>query len=100
MTHDELIEETEPMIERLISGASEETAAARLLHAANLICGEMRLMAALGDRTRTKILLTLAGRLTLRAGELLGDTSQEHQWLQELEAEASGMKASFAAAGK
>lgn len=99
MTHDELIRETETMIERLVSGASEETAVARLLHAANLLCSEMRLVVALGDRSRTKLLLTLAGRLTIRAGELLGDTSQEHQWLQELEAEASGMKAAAAKAG-
>jgi hypothetical protein len=100
MKHDELIQESEKMIERLISTASSETAAARLLHAANLICGEMKLMHALGDRSRTKILLTLAGRLTLRAGELLGDTSQEHAWLKELEDEASGMKAAAAAGGQ
>jgi len=99
MTHDELIHESETMIERLVSGATEKTAAARLLHAANLLCSEMRLIAALGDRSRTKLLLTLAGRLTIRAGELLGDTSQEHQWLKELEAEAAGTKAAAAKAG-
>lgn len=49
MTHDELIHETETMIERLVSGATEKTAAARLLHAANLLCSEMRLVAALGE---------------------------------------------------
>jgi L-serine deaminase len=100
MTTQELVQETEKMIERMVSGASKETAATRLLHAANLMSSELEMMRSLGDRSRTKTLLTLATRLTLRAGELLGDTSQEHAWLKELEAEANGMKAESAAGGK
>jgi hypothetical protein len=100
MTHDELLRNAEQMIERLVSGATPETAAARLLHAANLLRGEFELMAALGDRGRVKTLLSLATRLTIRAAELLGDASQEHQWLVELEHEAAGMKAAAAVGGE
>jgi len=88
------------MIERLASGATPETAAARLLHAVNLLRGKFELMAALGDRSRVKTLWSLATRLTIRAGELLGDTSQEHQWVVELEHEAAAMKAAAAVVGE
>jgi hypothetical protein len=99
MTHHELLRNAEQMIERLVSGATPETAAARLLHAVNLLRGEFELMAAMGDRGRVKTLLSLATKLTIRAGDMLGDTSQEHDWLKELNAEVNGMKASVAVAG-
>jgi hypothetical protein len=99
MTTRELLKETETMIERLVSGASKETAATRLLHAANLLSSELELMRALGDKSRTKTLLTMATRLTIRAGELLGDKTQEHQWLIELEREANAMKADAVGVG-
>jgi ribosomal protein L17 len=100
MTTQELLKETETMIERLVTGASKETAATRLLYAANLLSGEWELMNSLGDRSRTKTLLTMATRLTIRAGELLGDTSREHQWLKELEDEANAMKADAVGVGR
>lgn len=99
MTTQELVQETENLIERMVSGASKETAATRLLHAANLLSSELELMRSLGDRSRTKTLLTMATRLTIQAGELLGDTSQEHKFLRELEDETNAMKAAGAAVG-
>jgi hypothetical protein len=100
MVNDILNEEVRYLIEQCLASENRPNAVRRLLAASNLIRSQWELVTALGDRDEGKRLLSLMGRLVLRAGELLGDTSQEHAWLKELEAEASGMKGSFAAAGK
>jgi len=100
MTTMELVQEMEVMIERLTVKADAKTAATRLLYAAKLLADERELLKALGDKSRTRTLLRMSTRLVIRAGELLGDTSREHQWLLELEAEASALKAEAASVGK
>lgn len=100
MNNDKLVQETDVLIEYLLENENKPNAARRLLIASNIIRAQWELMALAGDKSECRKLTRLMTRIVIRAGELLGDTSQEHQWVQELEGEASGMKASFAAAGK
>lgn len=100
MTNDILIQEVNYLIEQCLTSENRTNAAKRMLAASNLIRSQWELVNMLGDRNEGKKLLGLMGRLVLRAGELLGDSSQEHQWLKELEAEAAGMKAAAAVVGK
>jgi hypothetical protein len=100
MNNDKLVQDTDVLIEYLLESENKPNAARRLLIASNIIRAQWELMVLAGDRGEVKRLLSLMERLVIRAGDMLGDTSQEHQWLKELSAEASGMKASFAAAGK
>ncbi|HEY1659973.1 MAG TPA: hypothetical protein VGG14_16590 [Candidatus Sulfotelmatobacter sp.] len=98
-TNDALVQEVNYLIECCLASENRPNTARRLLAASNLIRSQWELVSMLGDRNESKKLLGLMGRLVLRAGELLGDSSQEHQWLKELEEEAAGMKAAAATGG-
>ena len=95
MTQDMLVTEVNYLIEQCLASQNRPNAARRLLAASNLIRHQWELA---GNRDERKRLLGLMSRLVIRAGELLGDTSQEHAWLKELEEEAAGMKAAAAGA--
>jgi hypothetical protein len=99
-TNDALVQEVNYLVECCLASQNKPNAARRLLAASNLIRSQWELVNMLGDRNESKKLLGLMGRLVLRAGELLGDNSQEHQGLKELEEEAAGMKAAAAVVGK
>jgi len=99
-TNDALVQEVNYLVEQCLVSENRPNAARRLLAASNLIRSQWELVTMLGDRNESKKLLGLLGRLVIRAGDMLGDTSREHEWLKELEAEAAGMKASVAVAGK
>lgn len=89
------VENLEQLVEVMLGYNSPKL----ILAACGLLRQEIEAMTALRETARTQAILALLGRLTIRAGELLGDDGPQARIVRELERESNQLQTFAAGVG-